>query len=137
MQSPEQGSERSKSKPFCSSKWSYIYVQIRLPGKNFGLSGDCYWQGLNCFAWPALPAPFQGLMLQPVMKARPQSDSQPCPPSIYWCPPLHTEGDFFQFKPPSSLSPQSPFHLSSVTFIRHHVFITLQPLQQLELTASA
>lgn len=74
---------------------------------------------------PYLPATFQGLTLQPVMQACPQSDSQPCPPSIYWCPPLHTEGGFFQLKPPSSLNPQSPFHLSSVIFIRHHVFITL------------
>lgn len=58
---------------------------------------------------PYLPATFQGLTLQPVMQACPQSDSQPCPPSIYWCPPLHTEGGFFQLKPsPSSLNPQSP-----------------------------
>lgn len=44
------------------------------------------------------------------------------PPHRRWF--LPTQVPFFS---------QSPFHLSSATFIRHRVFITLQPLHQLEL----
>ena len=79
--------------------WEELWAQLQTDVPGLLLAGSPLFRLTS-------PPPFQGLTLQPVMRPGP-SQTQPCPPGIYWCPPLLTEGDFFQLKPPSSLNPLS------------------------------
>lgn len=80
--------------------WEELWAQLQtdVPGLLRAVSPLFRLTSPISFPGPDAPASYE---------ARPKSDSQPCPPGIYWCLPLLTEGDFFQLKPPSSLNPLS------------------------------